>query len=188
LKNLGAAAARRMATPTHSAMASTPASSKNVVLHDLDGHEFESLADEITMLRVLIRQIFEDVVHAPDVADRMEGFCAVSLGCFSLSCLVRTPHIIAPEGSGHNSAFKEVIAMVKDELCSSLMPHYRFGGFNRIYLQGILPNAASVIAGKVICFDLFHFMNQFTNSESDSRKKRLLRSECSQWRIGFENF
>jgi len=136
-------------------MASTPASSKNVVLHDLDGHEFESLADEITMLRVLIRQIFEDVVHAPDVADRMEGFCAVSLGCFSLSCLVRTPHIIAPEGSGHNSAFKEVIAMVKDELCSSPDAPLSVRGFNRIYLQGILPNAASVIAGKVICFDLF---------------------------------
>jgi len=55
----------------------------------------------------------------------------------------RTPHIIAPEDSGLNSAFKEVIAVVKDELCSSLMPHYRFGGFNRIYLQGILPNAGT---------------------------------------------
>jgi len=92
---------------------------KRVVQRDLDGHEFEGLTDEITMLRVLIRQIFEDVVHSKDPLTRLEGFRAISLGCFSLSRLVRTHNIIIPPGSEIDAALLEAIKIVKDELRSN---------------------------------------------------------------------
>jgi hypothetical protein len=80
---------------------------KQVIQRDLDGHEFEGLTDEITMLRVAIRQIFEDIGKAKDPHERMEGFRAVSLGCFSLARLIRTQQIITPAGDDLYAAISE---------------------------------------------------------------------------------
>lgn len=88
---------------------------KRIVQRDLDGHEFEGLTDEITMLRVVLRQIFEDVSQAKDPLSRLEAFRVVSLGCSSLSRLVRTQHIIAPEGSDLDAALDEAIHIVRQE-------------------------------------------------------------------------
>lgn len=88
---------------------------KRFVQRDLDGHEFEGLTDEITMLRVVLRQIFEDVSLAKDPLSRLEAFRVVSLGCSSLSRLVRTQHIISPEGSDLDAALSEAIHIVRDE-------------------------------------------------------------------------
>jgi len=109
---------------------------KKVVQRDLDGHQFEGLTDEITLLRVLIRQIFEDVIHSQNVEARLEGFRAISLGCFSLSRLVRTQHIIAPEGSDLDAALQEAIAMVKDELCADPPEPLPLPGWQKNSLEG----------------------------------------------------
>ncbi len=83
---------------------------------DLDGHAFEGLADEITSLRVLIRNILERANETTSLEEALNVLRGVSVGFFSLARLVRTHHIINGSDSDLRDALKEALDRVRVDL------------------------------------------------------------------------
>ncbi len=89
---------------------------KTIIQQDLDGHKFTGLSDQITLLRVFIRQTIELIGQPKDVKEALDGLHSLSSGFFSLSRLVRTHHIISLAGDGTNSLLDRAIDEVLKEM------------------------------------------------------------------------
>lgn len=90
---------------------------------DLDNHEFEGLADEITSLRVLIRNILERASETTSLEEALNILRGVSVGFFSLARLVRTNHIIVGASQPLRDALHEALQRVREDL--NLIPPIR---------------------------------------------------------------
>ncbi len=83
---------------------------------DLDGHEFNGLADEITLLRVFIRQTIELAGKPSSIGEALDTLRGISLGFFSLARLVRTHHIICGADNPLRDALHEALDRVRHDL------------------------------------------------------------------------
>jgi hypothetical protein len=64
----------------------------------LESSEFSGLSEEITLLRLVIRQLAKWSPQITDFAQYLEAVRVISLACSSLSRLVRTHHLMQSSG------------------------------------------------------------------------------------------
>ena len=85
---------------------------------DLEGHDFHGLADEITMMRVFLRDVVERYDEAGTLAETVDLLRAVCLAATSLTRLVKTHQLIA--GNAEHNRLVQDFYRALDEIYKDL--------------------------------------------------------------------
>lgn len=82
---------------------------KGVIQHDLDRHSFTGLTDEITALRVFLRETLELIGRPTNEKHALDCLQRLSAGFYALSRLVRTQLVLNLSGKETNDLLEEAI-------------------------------------------------------------------------------